>query len=73
MKLWRLDYHDDDSPSGSVSEYFATKKEAWARARELDSQVDDIQGYFRDDPKRVEVPTKKRDLLVWLDIHAKSR
>jgi hypothetical protein len=73
VKLWRLSYHDDDSPSGSVSEWFTAKRAALTRAAALRAEFtgDDgrpLAGFFIDegDPRAVEVPTKRAELAAFL-------
>jgi hypothetical protein len=71
VKLWALDYHDDDAPSGSVRVFFSSKVTADQRAIELDA--DPPGGYFRSEPFQIDVPTTKSALLDWLNSNATAR
>lgn len=72
MKCWVVDYHDDDTPSGSARLFRATRAEAEAAAAELDRKPPP-GGYFRSEPREIKVPTTKAALLVWLNTHASGR
>lgn len=71
MKCWVVDYHDDDTPSGSARLFRATRSEAETAAAELDRKPPG--GYFRSEPREITVPTTKAALLFWLNTHASGR
>jgi hypothetical protein len=71
VKAWTLDYYDDDSASGRVRVWLSTEAEALTLARQLDD--DPPGGYFRNDPALVEIPTRKVDLIAWLNSNASMR
>lgn len=73
MKFWVLDYHDDNSPSGSVREFFLTEGAAQDAAKDLDANPPAPDGYFRGEPYQLDVPLKRAQLLAWLNRHASGR
>jgi hypothetical protein len=70
MKVWKIDYNQDDSDSGWVFEWFATKAAAKARHKELN---DDLEGHKvsnLNEPEALDVPCKKGDLVKFLNTFA---
>ena len=76
MKVWLFSYGDDDAGSGIVHEWFPTKKEAYARYRELtrERNIDIDNGEYHPSqsqpinaPERVEIRTDRRGLLLALN------
>jgi hypothetical protein len=80
MKLWRVTYHDDNSPSGIVTQYFPSKRAALAACAALLHRYTDDDGEKRDgffiypdSPEAIDVPTTRAALVAWLNQHAASQ
>jgi hypothetical protein len=83
MKLWTLQYHLDDTPSGSCAEYFASKRNALIRVAELrheyplDEEGNPPDGtaffIFAGYPMQIDVPTTRFELVLWLNANAYAR
>lgn len=68
MKVYRLEYHDDDGGSGIVHEWFGSRKEMESREKHL--RAAPPSGFVVYDMVRVSVPTTKRLLISWLNRNA---
>lgn len=80
MKLWIVTYHDDDSPSGTVTQYFASKRAAHAACAELRRAYTNDDGttraaffLYRDSPESIDVPTTRDALIAWLNRYAANQ
>lgn len=87
MKIWRIRYHMDDTPSGACAEYFGTGSEARARCTALRIEYGvakketavHLKGQGRNfmlltlQPEHIEVPTNKAGLLRWLNVNATNQ
>jgi hypothetical protein len=67
MKLWRYMYHDDDSGSGTVQQWFTSERAAKAKRAEIER--DKPQAYSDYGIKPITVPTKKVELCEFLNTH----
>ncbi len=70
MKLWTLDFNQEDTPSGWVFEWFPNKAQAMARYKELNA---DLEGHGVTNlklPERIEVPKDKAGLIRFLNKYA---
>lgn len=74
MKFWTLEYHDGNSASGTVREFFATKQSARAAARTLNREPPDGSDVHPlGEPVQIDVPTTRAELLDWLNRNAAVR
>lgn len=69
MKLWQLTIHDPEV--GLATWYFTSKADglnAWSRLRK--AAKEDDQSLISHGLTQVEVPTKRADLIKWLNMNA---
>ena len=70
MKVWKIEYHQNDSPSGWVFEWFATKAEAQLRHNELNADLEGEGVANLKEPEPFNVPETKAALVSFLNAYA---
>ena len=64
MKVYALDYADDDSGTGCVRKYYSSKVKALKARKEIEEDFEVLR------IEKMEVPTSKNQLIKWLNIYA---
>lgn len=68
MKIWNAQYHDDDSGSGTVNVWATSKRGCQAKLAEAKAQQP-VNYTVLLEPRAMDVPTKRADLVAWLNRH----